>query len=99
MTPPADSTTHDRRRPTNGEIVERLEIVEMKIDKVLSAFEIDDAADPVAWRKLWREHNIVRAQRSFCEQVGWKFIWIVVTLFTLIGITHLDELKSLAGIK
>lgn len=89
----------DRRRPTNGDILARIEAVEEKIDHVLFAFGVDNPDDPSAWRKLGQEHSIVRTQRSFCEQVGWKFIWVVVTLAALIGISQLDKLKMLAGIK
>ena len=89
----------DRRRPTNGDIITRLEAVEKKLDRFLFAFGVDDVNDPEAWRTLGREHSIIRVQRSFCEQVGWKFIWVVVTLAALIGISQLDKLKILAGIK
>lgn len=89
----------DRRRPTNGEIITRLAEVEKKLEHILFAFGVDDVNDPEAWRTLGREHSIIRVQRSFCEKVGWKFIWVVVTLAALIGISQLDKLKMLAGIK
>lgn len=95
--PPPDLA--DRRRPTNGEIIARIEAVEKKLEHILFAFGVDDVNDPEAWRTLGREHSIVRVQRSFCEKVGWKFIWVVVTLAALIGISQLDKLKILAGIK
>ena len=89
----------DRRRPTNGDIITRLEAVEKKLDRFLFAFGVDDVNDPEAWRTLGREHSIIRVQRSFCEKVGWKFIWAVVTIGALIGLTQVDKLKLLAGIK
>lgn len=95
--PPPDLA--DRRRPTNGEIITRLAEVEKKLEHILFAFGVDDVNDPEAWRTLGREHSIIRVQRSFCEKVGWKFIWVVVTLAALIGISQLDKLKMLAGIK
>jgi len=89
----------DRRRPTNGEIIARIEAVEKKLEHILFAFGVDDVNDPEAWRTLGREHSIVRVQRSFCEKVGWKFIWAVVTIGAMIGLTQVDKLKILAGIK
>jgi len=89
----------DRRHPTNGDILARIEAVEEKIDHVLFAFGVDNPDDPSAWRKLGQEHSIVRVQRSFCEKVGWKFIWAVVTIGAMIGLTQVDKLKLLAGIK
>jgi len=89
----------DRRRPTNGEIIARLEAVEKKLEHILFAFGVDDVDDPEAWRTLGREHSLIRVQRSFCEKVGWKFIWAVVAIGTMIGLTQVDKLKLLAGIK
>lgn len=96
---PAPPELADRRRPTNGEIITRLMEVEKKLEHILFAFGVDDVNDPEAWRTLGREHSIVRVQRSFCEKVGWKFIWAVVTIGAIIGLTQVDKLKLLAGIK
>ena len=69
------------------------------MDRLLFAAGVDDVNDPEAWRTLGREHSILRVQRSFCEKVGWKFIWTIVAIGTMIGLTQVDKLKLLAGIK
>lgn len=89
----------DRRRPTNGDILARIEAVEEKIDHVLFAFGVDNPDDPSAWRKLGQEHSLVRTQRSFCEKVGWNVVWIAVAFVSLIGLSNLEHLRKLAGIK
>ena len=89
----------DRRRPTNGDILARIEAVEEKIDHVLFAFGVDNPADPNAWRKLGQEHSLVRTQRSFCEKVGWNVVWLVVAFVGLVGLSNLEHLRKLAGIK
>jgi len=89
----------DRRRPTNGDILSRIEAVEEKIDHVLFAFGVDNPDDPSAWRKLGQEHSLVRTQRSFCEKVGWNVVWIAVAFVSLIGLSNLEHLRKLAGIK
>lgn len=89
----------DRRRPTNGDILARIEAVEEKIDHVLFAFGVDNPDDPNAWRKLGQEHSLVRTQRSFCEKVGWNVVWLVVAFVGLVGLSNLEHLRKLAGIK
>ena len=89
----------DRRRPTNGDILARIEAVEEKIDHVLFALGVDNPADPNAWRKLGQEHSLVRTQRSFCEKVGWNVVWLVVAFVGLVGLSNLEHLRKLAGIK
>lgn len=89
----------DRRRPTNGDILARIEAVEKKLEHILFAFGVDDVNDPEAWRTLGREHSIIRVQRSFCEKVGWNVVWIAVAFVSLIGLSNLEHLRKLAGIK
>ena len=96
---PAPPELADRRRPTNGEILNRIESVEEKINHVLFALGVDDPSDPKAWRRLGQEHGLIRVQRSFCEKVGWHVVWLVVAFVGIIGLTNLEHLRKLAGIK
>ncbi len=92
---PMEQFKERRRPPSTAELMDRLEGVEEKVDNLAYALGIDNLNDKSQLRRLGRDHEFAQVGRSFCEQVGWKFLWAVGAIITGIIALNLGPVLDL----